>query len=116
MTNGSSDGHSLLDNNTFPNLPSLNSGTSSSLFLSHNNLNDLSSPSSGVIGQLPDHHTLRYLLSSTNQQSVQTNRVPLTQAEMRMLNRLNSAYAKLPSLLESERQRFFFLLIIKNYF
>ena len=36
---------------------------------------------------------------------MQTNRVPLTQAEIRMLNRLNSAYTKLPSLLESERQR-----------
>jgi len=41
------------------------------------------------------------------QQPISTGRVPLTQAEMRMLNRLNSAYAKLPSLLESERQRYF---------
>jgi hypothetical protein len=115
MTNGSSDGHSLLDNNTFSNLPTLNPGmsstSSSSLFLSNNNLNDQSSPNSGVIGQLPDNHTLRYLLSSSNQQSIQTNRVPLTPAEMRMLNRLNSAYAKLPSLLESERQRFFLFVV-----
>jgi hypothetical protein len=49
------------------------------------------------------------MLSSNilQQQTVPTGRVPLTQAEMRMLNRLNSAYAKLPSLLESERQRYF---------
>jgi hypothetical protein len=105
MTNGSSDGHSLLDNNTFPNLPTINSGMSTS-FLSNNNLTDLSSPNSGVIGQLPDHHSFRYLLPTSNSQSIQTNRVPLTQAETRMLNRLNSAYAKLPSLLESERQRY----------
>jgi len=111
MTNGSLDGHSSLDNNNFPNLPTTNSGISTSSFLSNNNLNDLSSSSSsntGVIGQLSDHHTLRYLISSSNQQTIQTNRVPLTQAETRMLNRLNSAFAKLPSLLESERQRFFF--------
>jgi hypothetical protein len=116
MTNGSLDGHSSLDNNTFPNLPTTNSGISTSSFLSSNNLNDLSSSSSntGVIGQLSDHHTLRYLISSSNQQTIQTNRVPLTQAETRMLNRLNSAFAKLPSLLESERQRFFFLLIIST--
>jgi hypothetical protein len=120
MTNGSLDGHSSLDNNNFPNLPTTNSGISTSSFLSNNNLNDLSSSSSsntGVIGQLSDHHTLRYLMSSSNQQTIQTNRVPLTQAETRMLNRLNSAYAKLPSLLESERQRFpffVFVLSIKN--
>ncbi len=102
MTNGSLDGHSSLDNNTFPNLPTSNSGISTSSFLS----NDLSSTNiSGVIGQLSDHQTFRYLLSSSNQQAIQTSRVPLTQAETRMLNRLNSAYAKLPSLLESERQR-----------
>jgi hypothetical protein len=103
MTNGSLDGHSSLDNNTFPNLPTSNSGLSSSSFLS----NDLSSTNiSGVIGQLSDHQSFRYLLSSSsNQQTIQTSRVPLTQAETRMLNRLNSAYAKLPSLLESERQR-----------
>ena len=68
-----------------------------------------------MLGQLassipinPDHHSLRYMLSSNilQQSSAQTGRVPLTQAEVRMLNRLNSAYAKLPSLLESERQRF----------
>ncbi|UJR26477.1 hypothetical protein I4U23_007804 [Adineta vaga] len=105
MTNGSSDGHSLLDNNTFPNLPNLSSSSSATSFLSTNNLTDLSSPNSGVIGQLPDHHSLRYLLTSSNSPSIQTNRVPLTSAETRMLNRLNSAYAKLPSLLESERQR-----------
>ncbi|CAF1424164.1 unnamed protein product [Adineta steineri] len=103
MTNGSSDGHSLLDNNnTFPNLSSL----SSSSFLPTNNLTDLTSPNSGIIGQVSDHHALRYMLSSSsNSQPIQTNRVPLTTAETRMLNRLNSAYAKLPSLLESERQR-----------
>ena len=70
-----------------------------------------------VIGQLassipinPDHHSLRYMLPSNilQQSNIQTGRVPLTQAEMRMLNRLNSAYAKLPSLLESERQRYIF--------
>jgi hypothetical protein len=105
MTNGSLDGHSSLDNNTF----STTSGISTSSFLP----TDLSSTNtSGIIGQLSDHHTFRYLLSSSNQQSIPTNRVPLTQAETRMLNRLNSAYAKLPSLLESERQRFFFVLSI----
>ncbi len=113
MTNGSSDGHSLLDNNTFPNLPTLNSGMSTS-FLSNTNLTDLSSPNSGVIGQLPDHHSFRYLLPTSNSQSIQTNRVPLTQAETRMLNRLNSAYAKLPSLLESERQRYLIFFSIKK--
>jgi hypothetical protein len=48
------------------------------------------------------------MLSSNilQQPSVQAGRVPLTQAETRMLNRLNSAYTKLPSLLESERQRY----------
>ncbi|CAF1629130.1 unnamed protein product [Adineta ricciae] len=106
MTNGSSDGHSLLDNNNFPNLPNL---PTSSSFLSINNNNtlaDLSSSNASVIGQLPDHHSFRYLLSSSsNSQSIQMNRVPLTSAETRMLSRLNSAYAKLPSLLESERQR-----------
>jgi hypothetical protein len=115
MTNGSLDGHSSLDNSTFPNLPTANSGISTSSFLSSNTLNDLSSSSSsntGVIGQLTDHHTLRYLISSSNQQTIQTNRVPLTQAETRMLNRLNSAFAKLPSLLESERQRFFFFFFL----
>ncbi|CAF2713930.1 unnamed protein product [Rotaria sp. Silwood2] len=125
MTNGSSDGHSLLDTNTFPNLSTINTGistttttttttalpsvatTASSSFLTNNNSNDLSSTNNNnnIIGHLPDHHTFRYLLSPSNQQSIQTNRVPLTPAEMRMLNRLNSAYAKLPSLLESERQR-----------
>jgi hypothetical protein len=77
--------------------------SSSSSFLTNN---DLPPANGGVIGQLSDHHSLRYLLSSSNQQSIQTNRVPLTQAEVRMLNRLNSAYTKLPSLLESERQRY----------
>ena len=53
------------------------------------------------------------MLSSNilQQQSVQTGRVPLTQAEMRMLNRLTSAYAKLPSLLESERQRYLIRIV-----
>jgi hypothetical protein len=111
MTNGSLDGHSSLDNNTFSNFSTTNSGISTSSFLSNNNLNDLSS-NTGIIGQLSDHHTLRYLFPSSNQPSIQTNRVPLTQAETRMLNRLNSAYAKLPSLLESERQRFFFFIIL----
>ncbi|CAF4951079.1 unnamed protein product, partial [Rotaria sp. Silwood1] len=121
MTNGSSDGHSLLDTNTFPNLSTINTGlssssttttttsavpiTTSSSFLTNNNSNDLTSTNNSVIGHLPDHHTFRYLASPSNQQSIQTNRVPLTPAELRMLNRLNSAYAKLPSLLESERQR-----------
>lgn len=118
LTNGSSDGHSLLDTNTFSNLPSVNSGISTS-FLSNTNLSDLSSPNTGIIGQLPDHHSLRYLLPSSTSQSIQTHRVPLTQAETRMLSRLNSAYAKLPSLLESERQRFvcfFFSNNKNNYF
>jgi hypothetical protein len=121
MSNGSSDGHSLSDN-TF----STSSGISSS-FLPNNNTNsgDLP-PTNGngsggsVIAQLansipinPDHHSLRYILPSTtsnllHQQTIPTGRVPLTQAETRMLNRLNSAYAKLPSLLESERQRYIF--------
>jgi hypothetical protein len=114
ISNGSSDGHSLIDN-TFSNIPS--SSTSSS-FLSNNNptnIGDIPSTNGGVISQLassipinPDHHSFRYMLSSNilQQQPVPTGRVPLTQAEMRMLNRLNSAYAKLPSLLESERQRY----------
>lgn len=112
VSNGSSDGHTLNDN-AFSNIPSTSS------FLSNNsstNLGDMP-PTNGVnsvIGQLasgipinPDHHSLRYMLSSNilQQSNIQTGRVPLTQAEMRMLNRLNSAYAKLPSLLESERQR-----------
>lgn len=93
MTNGSLDsGHTSLETNT------------NNTFLS----NDiLPTNTSGIIGQLPDHHSFRYLLPLSNQQqtSIQTNRVPLTPAETRMLNRLNSAYTKLPSLLESERQR-----------
>ncbi|CAF3055188.1 unnamed protein product [Rotaria socialis] len=115
MTNGSSDGHSLIDNNNFVNLSTMNSGlstiaaaptSSSSSFLSSANSNDLSSTNnSSVIGHLQDN-PFRYLISPSNQQqSIQTTRVPLTTAELRMLNRLNSAYAKLPSLLESERQR-----------
>jgi hypothetical protein len=97
--------------NTFSNIPST--------FLSNNsstNIGDIPTTNGGsVIGQLasnipinPDHHSLRYMLSSNilQQSTVQTGRVPLTQAEMRMLSRLNSAYAKLPSLLESERQRY----------
>ncbi|CAF1414622.1 unnamed protein product [Adineta steineri] len=115
MSNGSSDGHSLLDN-AFSNIPS---SSSSSLFLSNTNSNigDIPATNGGVIGQLasgiplnPDHHSLRYMLPSTSlnilhQQTIPTGRVPLTQAEVRMLSRLNSAYTKLPSLLESERQR-----------
>lgn len=103
MTNGSLDGHSSLDSNPLPNLPtSTTTGLSTSSFLS----NELSlTNTSGIIGQFADHHTLRYLSTSNNQPTIQTNRVPLTQAETRMLNRLNSAFAKLPSLLESERQR-----------
>ncbi|CAF2265206.1 unnamed protein product [Rotaria magnacalcarata] len=116
MTNGSSDGHSLIDNNNFANLSTMNSGLStaaaaaaaptSSSFLSSANSNDLSSTNnSSVIGHLQDN-PFRYLISPSNQQqSIQTTRVPLTAAELRMLNRLNSAYVKLPSLLESERQR-----------
>lgn len=104
ISNGSSDSHSLLDN-TFSNNP----------FLS--NTGDLPTTNGGAIGQLvgsipinPEHHSLRYMLSSNilNQQTIPTGRVPLTQAELRMLNRLNSAYTKLPSLLESERQRYLF--------
>jgi len=107
LTNGSLEGHSPLDTNTnFTNtsgLSLLSGGNATSSFLS----NDLSSTNlSGIIGQLPEHHTFRYPLSTSNQSSIQTNRVPLTTAETRMLNRLNSAFAKLPSLLESERQRF----------
>jgi hypothetical protein len=107
ISNGSSDGHSLSD--TFSNIPS-------SSFLS--NTGDIPTTNGGVIGQLasnipinPDHHSFRYMLPSTSsnilhQQPIPTGRVPLTQAEIRMLNRLNSAYTKLPSLLESERQRY----------
>ncbi|CAF3628272.1 unnamed protein product [Rotaria socialis] len=117
ISNGSSDGHSLLDN-AFSNIPA------SSAFLSNNNNNnnnnnnthmgDLPSSNGSIMNQLtsgiqlnPEHHSLRYMLSSNiiHQQNVPTGRVSLTPAEMRMLNRLNSAYAKLPSLLESERQR-----------
>ena len=117
MSNGSSDGHSLIDN-TFSNIPS--SSSSSSAF--NTNLGDIPSTNGSVIGLLasnipinPEHHSLRYMLPSTSsnmlhQQQIPTGRVPLTQAEMRMLNRLNSAYAKLPSLLESERQRFLVFL------
>lgn len=102
MTNGSLDGHSSLDNNALPNLPTTNVAMSTSSFSSNElPLNN----TSGIIGQFADHHALRYLLPSTSQSTIQNNRVPLTQAETRMLNRLNSAYAKLPSLLESERQR-----------
>jgi hypothetical protein len=126
MSNGSSDGHSLIEN-TFSTIPTTSS------FLSNNTSGgDIPSTNGGsVIGQLassipinPDHHSLRYMLSSNilQQPSVQTGRVPLTQAEVRMLNRLNSAYAKLPSLLESERQRylkykrrFFFLINEFNF-
>ncbi|CAF5172757.1 unnamed protein product, partial [Rotaria magnacalcarata] len=113
ISNGSSDGHSLLDN-AFSNIPA------SSAFLSNNNNNnnthmgDLPSSNGSIMNQLtsgiqlnPEHHSLRYMLSSNilhQQQNVPTGRVSLTPAEMRMLNRLNSAYAKLPSLLESERQ------------
>ncbi|UJR22599.1 hypothetical protein I4U23_025643 [Adineta vaga] len=115
MSNGSSDTHSLLDS-TFSNMPS---SSTSSLFLSNNNSNigDIPTTNGGVIGQLansipinPEHHSQRFGLSSTSsnmaqQQTISSGRVPLTQAEVRMLNRLNSAYVKLPSLLESERQR-----------
>lgn len=121
MTNGSSDGHSLMDNNNFPSLSTINSGlsttstastSSSTSFLSTTNPNDLTSTNTSVLGHLQDH-PFRYMISSSNpQQSIQTNRVPLTPAEVRMLNRLNSAYAKLPSLLESERQRFVFSFLI----
>ncbi|CAF0867299.1 unnamed protein product [Rotaria sordida] len=109
ISNGPSDGHSLLDN-TFSTIPT------SSTFLSNNttHLGDIPTANGSVINQLasgipinPEHHSLRYMLSSNiiHQQSIPTGRVSLTPAEMRMLNRLNSAYAKLPSLLESERQR-----------
>lgn len=109
ISNGSTDGHSLLDS-AFSNIPT------SSTFLSNTNthIGDLSSANGNVINQLtsgipinPEHHSLRYMLSSNiiQQQPVPTGRVSLTPAEVRMLNRLNSAYAKLPSLLESERQR-----------
>jgi len=114
ISNGSSDGHSLSD--TFSNIPS-------SSFLS--TTGDIPTTNGGVIGQLasnipinPDHHSFRYMLPSTSsnilhQQPIPTGRVPLTQAEIRMLNRLNSAYTKLPSLLESERQRYS-VCFIKN--
>ena len=117
MSNGSSDGHATGEN-SFPTMPS----TSSSSFLpnSNSNMGELSAPSTtngGVIGQLaggipinPDHHPVRFTTSSStasllHQQPIVTGRVQLTPAETRMLNRLNSAYTKLPSLLESERQR-----------
>jgi len=107
LSNGSSDSHleSTFSPSSF--LPTNSSSTNLS--------GDLPSTNGGsVLNQLannipinPDHHSLRYMLSSNmiQQQQIPTGRVPLTQAEMRMLNRLNSAYAKLPSLLESERQR-----------
>ncbi|CAF4181798.1 unnamed protein product [Rotaria sp. Silwood2] len=109
ISNGPSDGHSLLDN-AFSTIPT------SSTFLSNNttHLGDIPTTNGSVMNQLtssiqinPEHHSLRYMLSSNiiHQQPIQTGRVSLTPAEMRMLNRLNSAYAKLPSLLESERQR-----------
>ncbi|CAF3662612.1 unnamed protein product [Rotaria sp. Silwood1] len=112
ISNGPSDSHSLLDN-TFSNI------STSSTFLSNNNnntthLGDIPTTNGNIINQLnnnisinPEHHSLRYMLSSNiiHQHSIPTGRVSLTPAEMRMLNRLNSAYAKLPSLLESERQR-----------
>ena len=106
MNNGSSDGHSSTEstfgNSTMDEPPTTNGG--------------------GVIGQLasgipinPEHHPHRYvpapappastMTTPHPQQTIANGRVPLTQAEVRMLNRLNSAYTKLPSLLESERQR-----------
>ena len=113
LSNGSSDSHI---ENAFSSIPS---SSSTSAFFTPNppsstSIADLPSTNGGVLSQLansipinPDHHSLRYMLPANvlQQQSMQTGRVPLTQAEMRMLNRLNSAYAKLPSLLESERHR-----------
>jgi len=123
ISNGSSETHSSLMDNPMPSIS--NNSSTPSAFVSNTNTNlsggDLSTPpnntNGGVISQLasgipinPDHPSLRYVLSSTNsnaihQPTVPTGRVPLTPAEMRMLNRLNAAYTKLPSLLESERQR-----------
>ena len=126
MTNGLSDGHGLLDGSNFPNLlppPSLASSTLtattnttttpsasvSSAFLPSTNLTDPLSTNGGFLSQTSEPYSLLYSssssLSSSNQASIQNNRVALTTAEQRMLNRLNSAYSKLPSLLESERQR-----------
>ena len=124
ISNGSSETHSSLMDNPMPSIS--NNSSTPSAFVSNTNTNlsggDLSTPpnntNGGVISQLasgipinPDHPSLRYVLSSTNsntihQPTVPTGRVPLTPAEMRMLNRLNAAYTKLPSLLESERQRY----------
>ncbi|CAF5051596.1 unnamed protein product, partial [Rotaria magnacalcarata] len=67
ISNGSSDGHSLLDN-AFSNIPA------SSAFLSNNNNNthmgDLPSSNGSIMNQLtsgiqlnPEHHSLRYMLS-----------------------------------------------------
>ena len=120
ISNGSSESHSSLMENPLGSIPN-NSSSSSNL----PGGGELSTPpnntNGGVIGQLasgipinPDHPSLRFVLPSNNSNSmpqqppptVPTGRVPLTPAEMRMLNRLNAAYTKLPSLLESERQRY----------
>jgi CCR4-NOT transcriptional regulation complex NOT5 subunit len=112
ISNGSSDGHLSLEN-TFSTIPSMSNNNNSNT----NDVNTSSTTTSngGVIGQLTssmsmntDRQTLRHTLPSniSHQQTIPTGRVPLTQAESLMLNRLNSAYTKLPSLLESERQRY----------
>lgn len=120
IANGTSDSHSTLDSYAFPNLPPPSSDSTSTM---NNNLPTTPSflpaeslPSNGgLIGQMPDLHPNRFPFASTqhqhhqhhhHQQSMVNTRVPLTPAEQRMLNRLNSAFTKLPSLLESERQRF----------
>jgi len=123
IANGTSDSHSALDPYAFPNLPPPSSDSTSTM-----NTNLPTTPSflpaeplpsnGGLIGQMPDLHSNRFPFASTQhqhhqhqhqhqhqQQSMVNTRVPLTPAEQRMLNRLNSAFTKLPSLLESERQR-----------
>lgn len=114
-TNGTSEGHGPLDHSNFSNTqpPSasiLNSqpiNTMSSTFLSPLNQIDVQQQNNGnLIGTMTDHHPLRYPNTSLNNQtSVLNNRVPLSSVEARTLNRINSAFNKLPSLLESERQR-----------
>ena len=65
---------------------------------------------------MADLHPSRFAFGQTQhhqhqqQQSMGNTRVPLTSSEQRMLGRLNSAFTKLPSLLESERQRSGFFL------
>lgn len=116
IANGTSDSHSTLDPHAFPNLPPPSSASTSTM---NNPLpttstflpGETSTNNGGFFGSLTDLHQSRFGFGSTqhqhhqHQQSMANTRVPLTTAEQRMLTRLNSAFTKLPSLLESERQR-----------